>query len=123
MSLLLQIALGGAAGAVCRYLSVEAMRAALGLGFPHGTLLVNVLGSFLAGLLAGALIDNAILQERYHAILMIGFLGGYTTFSAFSLDAWQLIESGRTGLAILYIALSTLLALAFLVLGLLLMRN
>ncbi len=121
--ILLQVALGGAAGAVCRYLSIEAARGVFGLGFPYGTLLVNGLGSLLAGLLAGALIDNALLHERVHAFLMIGFLGGYTTFSAFSLDAWQLIDSGRTGLAILYMTLSVALALAFLVLGLLSVRG
>ncbi|MCY4260442.1 MAG: fluoride efflux transporter CrcB [Rhodobacteraceae bacterium] len=123
MSLLLFVGFGGAAGAMFRYLSVEAIRFALGPGFPFGTLFVNVLGSFLAGLLAGVLIDNPVLSERTHAFLMIGFLGGYTTFSAFSLDVWHLIESGRIGLAVLYIALSTILALTFLVLGLLLARH
>ena len=116
MMTVLHVALGGAFGAVCRYLTGLAMRALLGGGFPWGTLTVNVVGSFLMGALV------IVLERRGASHLMplitTGFLGGFTTFSAFSLDAVGLIEGGRTGAALLYIAASVLISLAALAAGL-----
>ncbi|SNS92034.1 fluoride efflux transporter CrcB [Tropicimonas sediminicola] len=112
----LQVALGGALGATCRYLTNVGMKALLGIGFPWGTLTVNVVGSFLMGALV-------VLLERKGAnslapVLMTGFLGGFTTFSAFSLDAIFLMEEGRTEIALVYITASVLVSLAALVVGL-----
>ncbi|MFD0980383.1 fluoride efflux transporter CrcB [Tropicimonas aquimaris] len=112
----LQVALGGALGATCRYLTNVGMKAMLGIGFPWGTLTVNVVGSFLMGALV-------VLLERKGAnalapVLMTGFLGGFTTFSAFSLDAIFLMEEGRTEIALVYITASVLVSLAALVVGL-----
>jgi CrcB protein len=110
---LLYVALGGAFGAVLRFLSQAFSVRMFGLGFPWGTLAVNVLGSFIMGVLFVALAgrENAILAPLF----MVGVLGGFTTFSSFSLDAWRMFENGQMGSAALYVVLSmttTLLAVA-----------
>ncbi|UYV36349.1 fluoride efflux transporter CrcB [Rhodobacteraceae bacterium D3-12] len=119
---LLQVALGGALGASARYLtSVGAMRL-MGPGFPWGTLAVNVIGSFLMGVLVVALAHKDA-SLRYAPFLMTGLLGGFTTFSAFSLDALTLYERGDLALAGLYVAASVLLSLAAIALALILTRG
>lgn len=90
---LLQVAMGGALGAVCRYLAgVWALRL-LGGGFPWGTLGVNVLGSAAIGLVYVVLTARGL--DRLAPLLVAGFLGGFTTYSAFSLDALALAGEGR----------------------------
>ena len=91
-----------------------------GVAAPWGTLAVNVVGSLLMGLLIGLLAAN---QDTQRLLLGVGFLGGFTTFSAFSLDAVQLAQSGRVGLAAAYIGLSVAVSIAALLLGLLLART
>ena len=86
---------------------------------PWGTLAVNVLGSLLMGMLIGMLAAN---DETQKLLLGVGFLGGFTTFSAFSLDAVQLAQSGRVGLAAAYVVLSVGIAIAALLLGLFIAR-
>jgi len=101
---LIQVAIGGALGASARYLtSVAAMRF-LGPGFPWATLTVNVLGSFLMGALVVAMAHLG--GTRLAPLLMTGLLGGFTTFSAFSLDVLTLWERGQTVQAGLYVAAS-----------------
>ncbi len=118
------VALGGAAGSVCRYLVSAGMLRWLGAGFPFGTLAVNVVGSFLMGVLAGALADHFPLhKEQWRIMLGTGFLGGFTTFSAFALDGWMLLERGQIAAAGGYIAGSVLLSLAGLIAGVMLMRS
>lgn len=121
---LAMVAAGGAVGASLRFLVGHWSLRLLGPGFPWGTLIVNVLGSFVMGLLA------VILMERYPGafgrfapLLLTGLLGGFTTFSAFSLDALALIERGKTGLALGYVGSSVLLSLAAVWLGLMLGRS
>lgn len=119
MNPFLQVALGGAAGSVARYGVNRAAMAACGPGFPVATLIVNILGSFLMGLLV------VLLAQRGNALaplLMTGALGGFTTFSAFSLDAVTLWERGQHGLAAGYVAASVLLSLAALTAGMALGR-
>jgi len=117
---LIQVALGGALGASARYLtSVAAMRL-VGPGFPWATLAVNILGSFLMGVLVVVLAREG--GTRAAPFLMTGLLGGFTTFSAFSLDALTLWERGQGGLAALYVTASVGLSLAAIVLGLATMR-
>ncbi len=111
------IALGGALGAVLRYLSVTAALRILGPGFPFGTLFVNVAGSLLMGLAAAFLLERSGV-DRVYLFLMTGVLGGFTTFSAFSLDALYLIERGRVSFAILYIGGSVGLSILALIIGL-----
>lgn len=111
----LQVALGGAVGAVARHgVNIGAGRL-LGPGFPAGTLAVNVAGSFLMGLLV------VVLAGRGNApapLLMTGFLGGFTTFSAFSLDTVTLWQRGQAAVALAYVAASVGLSLAALLAGL-----
>jgi len=124
MPILLQVALGGAIGASARYLSGAAILRAFGSGFPYGTLFVNVVGSFLMGLLAVYLMERMDGSfARYSPFLMTGVLGGFTTFSAFSLDALYLMERGRVLAAGLYMSGSIVLAIAALFAGILLARG
>ena len=102
-----QVALGGAIGAVLRYLT------GLALAFPFGTLAVNVVGSFLIGVLWVALADRG----AWAPFLITGILGGFTTFSAFSLDTLRLVESGRAPMAGLYVLASVALSLGAVALG------
>lgn len=118
---LTQVALGGALGAVARFLTVMAALRAFGPGFPWGTLAVNVLGSFAMGLLFVWLEARGML--RLAPLLMAGVLGGFTTFSAFSLDALKLWESGAAGAAAGYVLASVVLSVGALVAGVALMRG
>ena len=117
---LLQVALGGAIGASGRYLTgVAALRLA-GPGFPWATLTVNILGSFLMGVIVVVLAHLS--ANKFAPLLMTGMLGGFTTFSAFSLDAVTLWERGAVGQAVVYVSASVALSLAALVAGLLMAR-
>ena len=117
---LLQVALGGAIGASGRYLTGVAAVRLLGHGFPWGTLIVNVIGSFLMGVLVVVMAQK--FGTRFAPFLMTGLLGGFTTFSAFSLDALTLYERGQTGLAAGYVLASVLLTLSAIFLGVLIAR-
>jgi fluoride exporter len=110
-----QVALGGAIGSVARFATVMAMTRVLGDAFPYGTALVNIAGSFAMGVLFVALAERQALQHA--PFLMAGILGGFTTFSAFSLDAMRLWERGDGMLAIIYVMGSVLLSIAALLFG------
>lgn len=114
---LLQIALGGALGAVSRFLFASGVMRLTGSGLPLGILAVNVLGSFLMGV-AVSVFSEHFEDVRLAPLVMTGFLGGFTTFSAFSLDAVQLIEQGRLAAAAFYIGGSVGLSVIALMLGL-----
>lgn len=117
---LVQVALGGAIGASARYLTGTAMLRLLGPGFPWATFAVNVLGSVLMGILVVALAHGG---NRFAPLLMTGILGGFTTFSAFSLDAYALFERGQTGLAAAYVAGSVGLSILGLIAGIMVARS
>lgn len=110
---LLQVALGGAIGSVLRYGAVQTF------GAPWATAAVNVIGSFAMGVLFVALSDRPGLSP----LLMAGVLGGFTTFSAFSLDALKLWTAGQTTAALAYTAGSVILSLAAVALGAALARG
>ncbi len=117
----LSVALGGAVGACLRYAVTLGAGRLLGHGFPFGTLLVNVAGSFAMG---GLVVVLAHLGgTRFAPLLMTGLLGGFTTFSAFSLDAVTLWERGQMGLAVAYVGLSVGVSLLALVGGMVLARE
>lgn len=111
MSQIMFIALGGAIGAVLRYLGSNAVYAWLGRGFPYGTLAVNVFGSLLMGFLAIVLIERMSNGPELRALLLIGLLGAFTTFSTFSLETLNLIGQGAIVKAGLNILASVLLCL------------
>ena len=119
ISTLIQVALGGAIGSVLRYLTVLGASRWLGAGFPYGVLIVNVAGSFVIGVLFVALAG----REALSPLLMTGILGGFTTFSAFSLDTLKLWETGQPAQAVAYVAGSVLLSLAAVALGAALARG
>jgi CrcB protein len=112
---LLQVALGGAIGASGRYLTNVAVMRLIGPGFPWGTVIANILGSFLMGVVVVALAHKD--ATRLAPFLMTGILGGFTTFSAFSLDALTLWERGQTTLGAAYVLGSVVLSLGAIVAG------
>ena len=116
-----QVALGGAIGASLRYLSnVSAMRI-FGPGFPYSTLFVNILGSFAMGVLIVALAKKG--GTHLAPFLMTGILGGFTTFSTFSLDSFTLWERGDITTALAYVAGTVILSLGALAAGIYLSRE
>ncbi len=115
MSLWLAVAVGGALGALARWLAVEQALRLLGPDFPAGTMAVNLLGSLLLGVLAGLMAQGLALSAELRGFLAVGFLGGFTTFSTYTLDAVGLAERGAWGAAAAYAAGSAALGiLAFL---------
>lgn len=112
---LLQVALGGAIGASARYLTNVGAGRLFGPNFPWGTVIVNVLGSFIMGALVVILAHKD--ATRLAPFLMTGILGGYTTFSAYSLDTLKLFESGQTAQAAFYMAGTVAASLGAIVAG------
>lgn len=105
------VAAGGAVGSVTRYLvGVWSVRV-LGLAFPWGTLIVNLVGSFAIGLLAELIARRFNASMELRLLLVTGFLGGFTTFSAFSLDTVALYERGQVTTAVAYVLASVILSL------------
>ena len=115
----LLIALGGAAGTSLRYAVSIALQKPGGPHFPFSTLLINVSGCFAIGLLATLLGPGgaAPMREGHRLALLVGVLGGYTTFSAFGLETLGLLRAGMAGTAALYVTLSNLLGLLAVWLG------
>lgn len=115
---------GGAVGAGARYLTGSAVGRALGPGWPYATLIVNVVGGLLMGVLAATLaLRGGAESERWRAALGVGVLGGFTTFSAYTLETALMIERRDYLPAAAYVAASTTLALAALFAGLILTRK
>jgi CrcB protein len=113
MERLLIVGLGGALGSMARYgAGVAAARLAPGAAWPWATLSVNVIGGLLMGLLVGWLAQRGQGGESLRLFAAVGVLGGFTTFSAFSLETVQMIERRQFGLAAAYVALSVVLACA-----------
>ena len=112
MKQVLAIAAGGALGSVLRFWMSGWVAGMLGWGFPYGTLLVNVSGSLLMGFLYVVLIDKFNASAEWRAVLLIGLLGGFTTFSSFSMETFNLLEAGETFKALMNIILSVAVCLA-----------
>ncbi|NKB37171.1 MAG: fluoride efflux transporter CrcB [Gammaproteobacteria bacterium] len=123
MQQLALIAAGGATGALLRYWMSGGIHAVLGRGFPYGTLSVNVIGSFAMGLLYVYVSERLEISEESRALLGIGLLGAFTTFSTFSIETLNLIEAGKFPEALLNIFLSVFLCLGACWLGLMLGRQ
>jgi len=126
MKMVLAIAFGGAVGSVGRYyiadLAERWFALFLGVGFPYGTVVVNVLGSFVFGALVESFAVTVMPSAEIRALLFIGVLGSFTTFSAFSSDSYLLLERGEVGRALLYILVSVAISLGAFFVGLRLLR-
>lgn len=118
---LLQVGIGGAIGSILRYAMGLAVMRAVGTTFPVAVLPVNILGSFLMGVLFVVLTQRDMLHLG--PLLMTGILGGFTTFSAFSLETFVLYERGETGLAVFYVLASVICSVLGLALGIWLARG
>lgn len=113
LSKVLAVALGGALGASLRYLAAATTHSLLGHAFPYGTLLVNVLGSLLIGYLVVLLPDTGSPASMLRLLLITGLLGGFTTYSAFSIETLTLLQEGqlmKAGMNITLTLFSCLLA-------------
>ena len=111
MTTILAIAFGGAIGSVARYgLSLFSVHL-VGLEFPYGIFLTNVIGSLAIGICFVLIVERPVINDIWRSILMIGFLGGFTTFSTFSLQSIELIQAGRTVEAFVYILGSLVLSI------------
>jgi fluoride exporter len=124
MNQLIAVAMGGAFGAALRFLVSNGVYQWLGRGFPYGTLTVNVIGSFLIGLMTEALILQRIaISMEYRAAILVGLFGSLTTFSTFSLETLYLIEQGNILKASLNVLVSVFLCIFAVWIGLLLGRT
>lgn len=114
----LAIAAGGALGALLRFWSSNWTYGLLGRAFPYGTLAVNVVGSLLMGFCYAWLVERSSLGPEWRALIMVGFLGAFTTFSTFSIETLNLLEGGAVLKALLNTLLSVVLCVAAAWLGL-----
>ena len=121
--MLLYIALGSALGGIARYLLGGAVQRVAGPGFPLGTLVVNVTGSFLLGIFARLVLASPDMTPEMRALLTIGFCGGYTTFSTLSFETVRMLERGEMARATVYVAASVVLSLAATMAGFALART
>jgi fluoride exporter len=119
----LLIFIGGGLGSSLRHTINVATARAFGTAFPYHTFIINITGSTIMGLVAGYLAFKGGPSQHWRLFLMTGVLGGYTTFSAFSLDAALLYERGQIALTLLYVLGSVVLSIAGLFAGLALVRH
>jgi fluoride exporter len=120
--LVVLVAAGGALGSVARYLVAVAVHRVSPPAFPYGTFVVNVTGCVLFGLLAGLETGRGLLGANGRALLLVGVLGGYTTFSTFGFETFELVRTARLGAAAANAAFQVLLGIAGIRLGILLSR-
>jgi len=118
MNTILAVGLGGGIGALMRHFLNGAVGNWLGSGFPWGIMVINILGSLIMGVLIGFFGLVTEIPQHWKIFLTTGILGGFTTFSTFSLDSVMLIERGQYVQAVLYIGGSVIVSLAALALGL-----
>jgi len=123
LGILLAVALGGAIGSLLRYFTVGAIQSAASSGFPWGIFVVNISGGFAMGIIVELAALRLSMTPEVRAFLTVGILGGYTTFSTFSLDSVLLIERGSYVSAAIYIAGSAILSILALFAGLWLVRS
>ena len=119
---LVLIAVGGAAGATARYLVDTLISERADSAFPWGTLVVNVSGSLVLGLLFALAIEREVLPTSIRGPVLIGFIGAYTTFSTLMLESWRLIEGGAVGLGLANLVGSSVIGMVALVGGLMIGR-
>ena len=117
------MAIGGAFGAVARFSLGNIINEMLGTDFPYSILIVNVLGSFLMGVCFELLVEGTLFPAVFRSLLMVGFLGAFTTFSAFSIQVLGLLETGRILAGMTYLFGSVCLSVLGVVLGIFICRQ
>lgn len=122
MNMILLVAIGGALGSIARYLMASSIQTATGWEFPIGTVLVNILGCFLIGILYVLIVARPDPRNDLRALLMVGVMGGFTTFSSFSLETVTLAMNGNYTGATLNVVISVAACLVGTVLGIALAR-
>ena len=120
---LLLVAVGGALGSAARYLVALGAVRWIGADFPYGTLLVNVAGAFLIGLVQGLAVDTGVMPERARLFLATGLMGGLTTYSAFAYETVQLADTGAWTRAMVNVVATTGVCLVFCIVGMVLARH
>jgi len=113
MSKIIHLIVGGAIGTVARYLLSGAIYGVFGTGFPYGTLIVNILGCFAMGFLVVVTDSKFLLSPNLRLLLMVGFCGAFTTFSAFIFETSNLIRDGQSLVALMYVIISVIIAFGF----------
>jgi len=116
VSTLLSVAIGGSIGATLRFILSGAAYNRLGIGFPYGTLLVNVIGCFLIGFLS-RYFEDIIVSPNMRALILVGGLGAFTTFSTYGLESVNLLRAGEFKLALLDIFANNVLGILFVLAG------
>jgi len=123
MKILVMVAIGGAIGAVARQQSNQFIVRVFGGEFPIGTIFVNILGSFIAGLLFELFTSKITISYEWRTLIFTGFLASFTTFSSFALDVALLTDRNEYLSAVIYLGGSVILSIGFLFLGLWAMRG
>jgi CrcB protein len=123
MTSLLWVGIGGALGAMGRFTLATAIFKWLGKGYPYGTLGVNLIGSFVIGAAYIWLVENNFGGDAHRHLIMVGFLGAFTTFSTFSLESLTLLQQGRITAFLTYIALSLIGCMLATALGMILTKQ
>ena len=118
----LWVGVGGGIGAIARFFVGKKVAEQWGSSFPYGTLLINVTGAIVIGFLVTMLTERNVADPFWRMLLVVGFLGGYTTFSSYTWEAMHLLEEGRWGAALAYVGLSNVIGLACCGLGIILAR-
>ena len=113
----LLVGMGGFAGAVARYWVGTFVTQRIGLRFPFGTFLINVSGCFLIGFFMYLLAERGVLDLHWLYVVVIGFIGAYTTFSTFEYEAMRELQDGQIGIGLLYVGSSVLVGFAMVWLG------
>ncbi|CAN5860017.1 fluoride efflux transporter CrcB [soil metagenome] len=120
---LVWVGIGGGIGAIARYAMGKGITERANSLFPYGTFTVNLLGAFLIGVLFALLVERGVGHPHLRLLLITGFLGGFTTFSAYTIEAITLIEAGSWNTALLYVVASNLLGLLACLAGILAIRT
>ena len=119
----LLVLIGGGTGALARYVAASAIMTRFGGKFPLGTLIINVTGSFLIGFLMTMLTERLRLDASWRLLLVVGFLGGYTTFSSFEWETYSSVREGGFRIGLLNVASSVILGYVAVWLGCMLARR
>ena len=122
MSILISVFLGGGFGAIIRYLVIEQVNKLFLVAFPFGTIAVNVIGAFLIGLLSSYLAERLDVSENIKMFLIVGFCGGFTTFSSFNIEFYQLFSNGEILSSLIYVTTTFVLTIVAFYIGVSLLK-